>query len=154
MKKEKTGLSIPKMIIFGLIVAILGIGGGALGSLLTTEQALAFMKSDKEEEIEYIMVPYSEFLINLKPLAHNDKSFVRVEFTFSVVDEEKETLLLDGEAKIRDAIISLLRKKTSETVFEESNGQLLIKQEVKDHINQMLGDTVIEEVFVTDMVMQ
>lgn len=154
MKKENTGLSMPKIILFGVIIAILGVGGGALGSLLTTEQALAFMQPEEEEKIEYIMVPYSEFLINLKPLAANDKSFLRMEFTFSVADADKETILLDSEAKIRDAIISLLRKKTSESIFAESDGTLTIKQELKEQINQMLGDTVIEDVFVTDMVMQ
>lgn len=155
MKKEKTGLSLPKMILVGVIIAVLGIGGGALGSLLTSEQAMAFIKpSEEEEKIEYTSVPYSEFLINLKPLGHNDKSFLRIEFTFSVVGEENVALLAAEEAKARDTVISLLRKKTSETIFSETDGNLSIKHEVKDQLNQLLGGSIIEEVFVTDMVMQ
>ncbi|WP_373710507.1 flagellar basal body-associated protein FliL, partial [Jeotgalibaca porci] len=102
----------------------------------------------------YIKVPYSEFLINLKPLTQNDKSFLRMAFTFAVADEEKETILLEEEAKVRDTIIALLRKKTSESVFNEENSNLTIKQEVEEQVNQLLGDSVVEEVFITDMVMQ
>lgn len=155
MKKEQTGLSIPKIILVGVVIAVLGIGGGALGSLLTSEQAMAFIQqSEKEEKIEYTSVPYSEFLINLKPLGHNDKSFLRIEFTFSVASEENAALLTAEEAKVRDTVISLLRKKTSKTIFSETDGNLSIKHEVKEQLNQLLGGSVIEEVFVTDMVMQ
>ncbi len=154
MKKEKTGMNLPKMIILGVVVAILGVGGGALGSYLTSDQAMAFMQPSEEEEITYIKVPYSEFLINLKPMAYNDKSFLRMAFTFAVIDEENETILLEEEAKVRDTIIALLRKKTSESIFTEDDSNLAIKQEVKEQVNQLLGETIVEEVFVTDMVMQ
>lgn len=154
MKKEKTGMNAPKMIILGVVVAILGVGGGALGSYLTSDQAKAFMQPSEPEEKIYIKVPYSEFLINLKPLTQNDKSFLRIAFTFAVADEEKETILLEEEAKVRDTIIALLRKKTSESVFNEENSNLTIKQEVEEQVNQLLGDSVVEEVFITDMVMQ
>lgn len=154
MKNEKSGMSLPKMILLGLAIAILGVGGGTLGSYLTSEEGLPFMQASEKEEIAYTKVPYSEFLINLKPMAYNDKSFLRMAFTFAVIDEENETILLEEEAKVRDTIIALLRKKTSESIFTEDDSNLAIKQEVKEQVNQLLGETIVEEVFVTDMVMQ
>lgn len=155
MKKEKTGLSVPKIILIGLVMAILGVGGGALGSFLTSDKALAFIQQAEEEEpVVYTAVPYSEFLINLKPTAKNDKSFLRIAFTFSVAGEENATYLTDNEAKIRDAIIALLRQKTAETIFAEAEGALIIKEEIKAQMNQLVGNDSVKEVFVTDMVMQ
>ncbi len=66
MKKEKTGMNAPKMIILGVVVAILGVGGGALGSYLTSDQAKAFMQPSEPEEKIYIKVPYSELFNYLK----------------------------------------------------------------------------------------
>ncbi|WP_062532596.1 flagellar basal body-associated FliL family protein [Jeotgalibaca dankookensis] len=153
-KVEKTNLPSFKKKIIAVIVAIFIIGGSAISFFIFSDQAKAFFESTQEEKKEQIMVPYSEFLINLKPSLTADKRFLRIELSFEVSSIDSEAVLVSQEAMIRDTIISLLRKQTSETIFSEVDGNLSIKQEIKDELNQILGETIVEHVYVTDMVMQ
>ena len=153
-EKEKSSFSIPKIVLLGIVIGILAIGGGALGSFVTSGKAAEIWESREEKPEKRIIVPYSEFLINLKPLTAIEESFLRVELSFSVASEENQTLLAGQEAKIRDGIITVLRGKTRETIFSETEGNLIIKEEIKNKVNQMLDDSIVKEVFVTNIVMQ
>lgn len=156
MKNEKKnqGLTMQKMIFIGIFVVILAVGGGMLGSALTSGKAAEFLAAAEEEPEEQIIVPYSEFLINLRPVTNNERSFLRIEFSFLVNSVENEEKLLEHEARIRDGIITVLRKNTSGTIFEETEGNLRLKQDVEERINQTLGEEVVKEVYVTNIVMQ
>lgn len=151
---EKTNFLSSRKKIITIILAVFVIGGSAMSFFIFSDQAKAFFESTQEEKKEQIMVPYSEFLINLKPSLAADKRFLRIELSFEVSSIDSEGLLVSQEAMIRDTIISLLRKQTSETIFSELDGNLSIKQEIKDELNQIFGETIIEHVYVTDMVMQ
>lgn len=155
MKNEKNngGLTLPKIIILGVVIAILAIGGGVIGSMFDSEKAAEFFAATDEETVE-ITVPLSEFLLNLKPVSSNDKSYLRIEFSLMVLSPEDEEELLAQEAVVRDAVIAILRQKTADTIFSEENGSLTVKTEIKEKINEVIGRVIIEDIYVTNMVMQ
>lgn len=153
-EKGKAASTLPKLIGLSVLVAVLAIGGGALGSMITSGQAAEIWAAREEKPEKRIIVPYSEFLINLKPETALEDSFLRVELSFSVASEENEQLLSAQEAKIRDSIITVLRGKTRETIYSETDGNLVIKEEIKNKVNQLLNDSVVKEVYITNIVMQ
>ena len=55
---------------------------------------------------------------------------------------------------MRDAIISVLRNKSTANIFDESEGVLVIKQEIISKINQSLGSEVASDLYITNIVMQ
>ena len=152
-QKEKSPLSIQKLIVLGIAMLVLAIGGGVLGSAIASGKAAELLVSTKEEEKERIIVPSEEFLLNLTP-TNLKNNFLKIEFSFLVTNAENEAKLTEEEAMIRDAIITSLRKKTALTVFEEAEGELVIKEELRTQINQILGAEIVEEIFVTNIVMQ
>lgn len=157
-EKQKKGFTLLKAILLGVVVAILAVVGGAFGSIITSGKAAEitqmFSKEEKEEPEVRLTVSYEEFLINLKPVSANDKSYLRVELAFSVADEESQTLLTDQEAQVRDVIISVLRSHTRETVFAEADGELVLKADLMAKLNQTLGGDIIKDIYVTNIVMQ
>ena len=121
--------------------------------MFDSEKAAEFFAATDEETVE-ITVPLSEFLLNLKPVSSNDKSYLRIEFSFMVLRPEDEEELLAQEAVVRDAVIAILRQKTADTIFSEENGSLTVKTEIKEKVNEIIGRPIIEDIYVTNMVMQ
>lgn len=156
--KQKKGFTLWKAILLGVVVALFAVIGGAFGSLITSGNAAEiiqnFSREEKEEPEERLTVPYEEFLVNLKPVTTNDKSFLRVEFAFSVADQQAEALLTEKGPLVRDTIISVLRSHTRETIFTEAEGNLVLKTDLLSALNQVLNGDVIKDIYITNIVMQ
>lgn len=152
--KNNNGLTFPKLIILALLVGVLAIGGGVIGSMVSSGKIQEFFNKEEEVVVEKITVPFSEFLLNLKPVSENDNSYLRIEFSFLVTSAEDEEALLAEEAVVRDAVIAILREKTRATIFSEENGSLTVKEEIKAAINDMMGRDVVADIYVVNMVMQ
>lgn len=152
--KNNNGLTFPKLIILALLVGVLAIGGGVIGSMVSSGKVEEFFNKEEEVVVEKITVPFSEFLLNLKPVSENDNSYLRIEFSFLVTSAEDEEALLAEEAVVRDAVIAILREKTKATIFSEENGSLTVKEEIKAAINDMMGRDVVADIYVVNMVMQ
>lgn len=152
--KNNNGLTFPKLIILALLVGVLAIGGGVIGSMVSSGKIQEFFNKEEEVVVEKITVPFSEFLLNLKPVSENDNSYLRIEFSFLVTSAEDEEALLAEEAVVRDAVIAILREKTRATIFSEENGSLTVKEEIKAAINDVMGRDVVADIYVVNMVMQ
>lgn len=152
--KNNNGLTFPKLIILALLVGVLAIGGGVIGAMVSSGKVEEFFNKEEEVVVEKITVPFSEFLLNLKPVSANDNSYLRIEFSFLVTSAEDEEALLAEEAVVRDAVIAVLREKTKATIFSEENGSLTVKEEIKAAINDMMGRDVVADIYVVNMVMQ
>ena len=58
-------------------------------------------------------------------------------------------------SELRDTVISVLRKKTVDTIFiEEEASNLVIKKELIDAINQKLDTDVVSDIYITNIVTQ
>ena len=152
--KNNNGPTFPKLIILALLVGVLAIGGGVIGSMVSSGKIQEFFNKEEEVVVEKINVPFSEFLLNLKPVSENDNSYLRIEFSFLVTSAEDEEALLAEEAVVRDAVIAILREKTRATIFSEEDGSLTVKEEIKTAINDVMGRDVVADIYVVNMVMQ
>ncbi|QII81977.1 flagellar basal body-associated FliL family protein [Jeotgalibaca arthritidis] len=152
--KNNNGLTFPKLIILALLVGVLAIGGGVIGSMVSSGKIQEFFNKEEEVVVEKITVPFSEFLLNLKPVSANDNSYLRIEFSFLVTSAKDEEALLAEEAVVRDTVIAILREKTRATIFSEENGSLTVKEEIKAAINDVMGRDVVADIYVVNMVMQ
>ena len=147
-------LSAPRRVLIALLLVALMIGGGMIGSLITNGKAKEWVANFNKKEVELIIVPQEEFLVNLKSSDDNLDDFLKIEMSVETTDKEKEAILTEKSAIVRDAIISVLRNKSTDTIFEEAEGVLVIKQEIISKINQSLGSDVASELYITNIVMQ
>lgn len=91
------------------------------------------------------------FLVNLSdPLG---RRYIKLTIAVEVVAPEVIKELEMQKPRIRDRVITLLTSKTFEDLASEE-GKLLLKNEVLDRINQVLGSPKVSMVFFTDLVIQ
>lgn len=146
--------SVPRLILIAVLLVVLMVGGGMVGSLITTGKAKEWITGFNKKEAVSILVPQEEFLINLKSNDGSLDDFLKIEMSVETTDEDNEAILTEKAAIVRDAIISVLRNKSTENIFDESEGALVIKQEIISKINQSLGSEVASELYITNIVMQ
>ena len=120
------------------------IGGGG-------EEGGADGEKQMEEEAAGEVVTLPTFLVNLAdPLGRRYlKLTVEVEVLNGDVVEEVNM----SEAKVRDAIILLLSSK-SYTDLASLESKILLKNEIVERLNQVLGGRKVKRVYFTEMVIQ
>ena len=79
---------------------------------------------------------------------------MKIEMSVETTDEDNGAILTEKAAIVRDAIISVLRNKSTANIFDESEGVLVIKQEIISKINQSLGSEIASDLYITNIVMQ
>ena len=60
--------SIPKLVLIAVILMVLMVGGGMIGSLMTNGLATEWIANFNNKDAESILVPQEEFLVNLKSM--------------------------------------------------------------------------------------
>lgn len=146
--------NVPRFILIAVILVALMIGGGTIGSLITTGKAKEWITSFNKKEVETILIPQEEFLVNLQSNDGSLDDFLKIEMSVETTNEENGIILTEKAAIVRDAIISVLRNKSTANIFDESDGVLVIKQELISKINQSLGSEVASDLYITNIVMQ
>ncbi len=146
--------SIPKLVLIAVILMVLMVGGGMIGSLMTNGPATEWIANFNKKDAESILVPQEEFLVNLKSNDGSLDDFLKIEMSVETTDEVNGAILTEKAAIVRDAIISVLRNKSTANIFDESEGVLVIKQEIISKINQSLGSEIASDLYITNIVMQ
>ena len=129
--------SIPKLVLIAVILMVLMVGGGMICSLMTNGLATEWIANLNKKDAESILVPQEEFLVNLKSNDGSLDDFLKIEMSVETTDEDNGAILTEKAAIVRDAIISVLRNKSTANIFDESEGVLVIKQEIISKINQL-----------------
>lgn len=102
------------------------------------------------EEPQEVHIPLEEFLVNSK-----NSGMVRLEVTLGSFDEQAEDIALEEQSKIRDAINHVIVGRPQEEMFATTeNDEFLLKQEIKERINQSLGREFVEEIYITNILVQ
>ena len=148
-----------------LIVLLLLLGGGSAGAWFFLFKGISLPFSAKTESeqpaeakqtrppvtVAGTSVPLSEFTTNLAdPLGQR---FIRISIEVEVADQTVVAEMTRLNARIRDSIILLLSSKTYADVAGAEN-KIVLKSEVTERLNNILGAGKIYQVFITNMVIQ
>jgi len=94
-------------------------------------------------------------LYNLANLADpGGRRFIRmsVEFDFKDANAAKE-FSEKYQARVKDTILTLLWSKTSEEL-SSVDGMIAFRTELMNRVNQIMGQGMVKQVFITDRVIQ
>lgn len=126
-----------------------GSKGGAQGEKGHGAEESKDSKESKKDE--GVMVPLDPFVVNLSDQTGSRYLKVSLQLEVSgplIVEKAK-----GRTAQLRDAIITLLTSKSSETLISPE-GKLQLKDEINIMANQILGNNSVKNVYLTDFVMQ
>jgi flagellar FliL protein len=151
---------------FLLVLLLLLIGGGAAGAwffnfLNVQDKLMAVKNADKKtEKVETntkasrargSTVSLPVFTVNLAdPLGQR---FIKINLDVEVADGKVAEEIAQQNARIRDAVILLLSSKSYADIAT-TESKLMLKSELADRLNNILGPGKIYQVFITDMVIQ
>ena len=89
------------------------------------------------------------FTVNLAdPLGQR---FIKINLDVEVADAKVTDEIAQQNARIRDAVILLLSSKSYADIAT-TESKLMLKSELTDRLNNILGPGKIHQVFITDMV--
>jgi flagellar FliL protein len=131
------------IIILLLVIIALGIGFIAIRS------DEGFFGIGGESEPEEVYIPLDEFLVNIE-----GDGMVRMEITLTSYEESAEQEVTENIAKVRDSVIHVLTNRSTENIYDESDGDFVIKQEIRNRINAGLNKEVVDDVFITNILLQ
>jgi flagellar FliL protein len=98
-----------------------------------------------------VNVPMPVFTTNLAdPLGQR---FIRMNLEVEVTDAKVAEEMARHNARIRDSILLLLSSKTYADIAT-TESKLMLKSEITDRLNTILGAGKVYQVFITDMVIQ
>jgi len=149
-KKGKSKL----LIIIIVLLAVLG-GGGffAYSKFLSHpsgegEKGKDAAESEVKEE-ETKLISFDPFLVNLTEQGR----FLKMTLQFEIINPEYEKLVQDRMPIIRDAVITLLSSKSSDSIATPE-GKFQIKDELLMRANAAIGKDIFKNVYFTEFVMQ
>lgn len=151
---KTSGKGLNKTLLISIMLFVLTVGV-LIGTIITAGGRISQFFTDltSKDEVE-VIIPLEEFLINLSPGEENTDRYLQIEVSLYSSEEGTQELIESNDAKIRDAIINVLRKQTSDSLFQEEEDSLILKTQLKDEINEALGETAVTDIFITNIVMQ
>ncbi|MDL2207627.1 flagellar basal body-associated FliL family protein [Desulfovibrio sp. OttesenSCG-928-M16] len=142
-----------------LVLILLLAGGGAAAWFLFLQDKLMPPPGDLTPEKATVTpvapvgttVPMAVFTTNLAdPLG---KRFIRLNVEVEVADAKVAEELAAQNARVRDSILLLLSSKTYADIAT-TESKLMLKSEITERLNTILGPGKVYQVFITDMVIQ
>ncbi len=145
-----------------LILLLLLIGGGAAGAwfFFLHDKFMPPKDGAKTEKVEVnnagakplgTTVSLPVFTVNLAdPLGQR---FIKINLDVEVADAKVTDEITQQNARIRDTVILLLSSKSYADIAT-TESKLMLKSEITDRLNNILGPGKIHQVFITDMVIQ
>lgn len=145
-----------RWVLWVVVTLVVLIGGGA-GAYLALKPGGAA----EPEPIEPVSYQVESITTNLARTADGPRRFVRLQVELMITDEAAvEALRAGGEGQgggpagaIRDAIISSLRSHT-DVELDGALGMEVLKKDIKERVEAILGEGTIGEVHLVDFLIQ
>lgn len=97
------------------------------------------------------LVSLPTFIVNLAdPLG---RRYLKLALDVEVNDGEAAEDLTGNEAKVRDSVILLLSSKSYQDL-STMESKILLKKEIAERLNQVMGGPKVQRVYITEMVVQ
>lgn len=147
--KKKT-----KMLIIIVIAVLVLIAGAAaayfflIGKAAQQDKAFITKNSKEVQGVNFALEP---FVVNL--MDQGGSKYLKVSVQIELSNAKLLEQAKNKTPQIRDAIITLLTNKTSDELITPE-GKLLLKDEIKQRVAQILGEGTVINVYLTDFVMQ
>ncbi len=103
--------------------------------------------SNKEEYVDLTLG--DPFITNVK----DSRSLIKVGVTIRLNNKKAAQELENKSGEVRDIINFILREKT-EAQFRQYGIQQVLKEEIKDDVNERFDFDCVEDVFFTEIVLQ
>ncbi len=147
--QKKSGMDL-KIIIIGMVIFIVLVGGSfmLMKSIMAPLMPEEKTASQGNSQIG-ALVPIGEFMTNINDAAGT--RYLKVEVTVESSDEKAKEKIDSCMPVIRDSIQGILSAKTVADLDIRNRDNL--KQEIKDEINNKIGETV-SNVYFTSFIMQ
>jgi len=136
------------IIIIAAVVLLAGAGGAYF---FLTGKSTQQGKSSTPKESHGVNFALEPFVVNL--MDQSGTKYLKVSVQLELSDAKLTEQAKNRTPQIRDAIITLLTNKTSDELITPE-GKLLLKDEIKQRANQILGEGAVTNVYLTDFVMQ
>lgn len=158
--KKKGGML--KWIILILLLAALGGGGFFAYQKFFAGQPEDAVEEPQEEQAaegedpgtlpgDGFTITLPTFVVNLAdPLG---RRYLKLGIDVEVVSEEAVAELSKKEPMVKDTLILLLSSKTYQDL-STMESKILLKKEIVDRLNQIMGGSKVLQVYFTDMVIQ
>ena len=146
--KEK--INIDKVIIIALLTVILILVLG-IGYLLILNQQIPEISTIFKSNGEYT-IPLDEFVVNLKSET-SVNSYLKINIALMYTDEKYGDEINTSINKIREVVITNLREKTASD-FLNDDVVTNLKSDIKGDINSFLNVAEVEDIFITDIIVQ
>ncbi len=137
-----------------IIIAVVALAVGAAGTYFLLVKGDADKKGTVTKDsknaitVNFALEP---FVVNL--MDQSGSKYLKVSIQIELSDARLLESAKNKTPQVRDIIITLLTNKTSDELITPE-GKLLLKDEIKQRINQILGDNSVVNVYLTDFVMQ
>lgn len=152
---KKKGNKLVLILAFILLAAAFGFGGSYLANKYILPKKVEAAKNDKTTiSKDEVLVPISKFVVNLSGNSNNNYQYIRLKVSCLVADKDASENLTKSMPLVRDSVISVLNSKTANDLLEANEGINNLKTAIKDKINQEYGQTIIKQVYITDLVIQ
>jgi flagellar FliL protein len=151
------------------LVALIGIAGGGAGTVfLLPKPAAAPAEGEHAEAADEGAHakpakggkggPFSERVVQLEPFVVNVTAdgyprYLKVQVAFEMSAPEGKADLEERVAQVRDLIILLLSSKRLEDL-SDFEGKALLKDDMREQVNQLIGKGQVESVLFTEFVVQ
>lgn len=144
--KKKKG----KLLLIVVLAAVVLVGGAAGAYFFVFSKGGDGSKKEatKAEGVNFALEP---FVVNL--MDQGGTKYLKVSVQLELAKPELTEKAKMKTAQLRDAIITVITNKTSDELIAPE-GKLLLKDEIKQRANQILGEGSVINVYLTDFVMQ
>ncbi|MFP4212531.1 MAG: flagellar basal body-associated protein FliL [Desulfohalobiaceae bacterium] len=156
-KRSKRKLLLLSLLGLMFLAAAGGLGFWGYQQFLAPEQEESSAENKDQEEqgkkssenTELVSLP--TLLVNLAdPMG---KRFIKVSIDLEVEDKKAESSIQDNMPRIKDALIMLLSSKSFDQISSMEN-KMALKGEIVERVNQILGKSVVQEIYFTEFVIQ
>lgn len=153
MIEKKKKFQLNKNVLFVLSIPLLVALGVFIGSYFVGNASQGKQMVEARENVKEQTVNLEEFVLNLEPTG-NARRYIRLELALSTIEKGGIEKIENKMSVIRDAVIYEVSKRSIDKVYEDADNSFLLKEQLKNKINEMLDEELINEVYISNMVIQ